>query len=85
MGGGVREYELLDLVHHLFSLAKVPIGAHELDQMFYLITQSFSQSDLLYLHLSKHPLIVYIEHNTIFECVAIKQLVNNHTSLLNKG
>ena len=85
MSRGVREHEPLDLVHHLFSLAKVPTGAHEFDQMFYLITQSFSQSDLLYLHLSKHPLIVYIEHNTIFECVAIKWLVNNHTSLLKKG
>ena len=85
MSGGVREHESLDLVHHLFSLAKVPIGAHEFGQMFYLITQSFSQSDLLYLHLSKHPLIVYIEHNTIFECVAIKWLVNNHTSLLKEG
>ena len=64
MGGGVRGYEPLDLVHHLFPSAKVPIGAHELDQMFYLITQSFSQSDLLYLHLSKHPLLVYIKYNT---------------------
>ena len=64
MSRGVREYEPLDLARHLFSLAKVPTGAHEFDQMFYLITRSFSQSDLLYLHLSKHPLLVYIEHNT---------------------